>query len=128
MRRALIAVILFAITGCIGTGLSPDDKYLKGLDPEVVEEALANPEVQERLEPSDGAGQQTLAQGMVINFIVCRDVARVYLGWRETGKLPPLAPLPVPDNPTTGYAQWKAQYKQLRTWHDEGTDGPCVSG
>lgn len=116
-RTALVIALGTAgVAGCRGGSSVPaaDDKIFEGLDPEVVAEVLAFPHARQSIgEKDERAVRDGLAQGMVRNFIVCRDAHRVYTAWVNTGSPPQLAANPVPANPvepaSTGFADYYAQ-------------------
>lgn len=106
--RTISAVLLVAAlsVGC-STRPSADADYFAGLDSTVVAEVLANPVVQERVGHEPREQKETRLQGIVINFIVCRDLYRVYQAWITNGDLPEPNPLPVPDDPR---ADWPSEF------------------
>ena len=105
-----------------------DADHFAGLDPAVVGEVLDNPAVRQSIiEEESDAAKESRAQGVVINFMTCRDALRVYQGWVNTGVAPSLEPLPIPTNPrepsfsaiTADYAMYEAaiasgELEQLR--------------
>lgn len=111
---ALIACCLAVLTGCGQGSISKDADYFEGLDPSVVAEVLANPVAMQKIEQEPVDTHESLAQGGVRNFIVCRDALRVYQEWLRTGIQPTLAPLPMPDHPREpSHSLWKQDYARL---------------
>lgn len=110
------------LAGCSGVTdlgavvITPDNEALEGLDSAVATEMLANPIAMERLRDEQGrAAKESLAQGMAINFSVCRDVFRVYEGWLNSGTPPELEPLPRPVSPRQPAMQaWNSSYLDLQ--------------
>lgn len=80
-----------------------------GLDPAVVSEVLANPEARLKiLEEETISARDSMAQGIVINFLTCREVAAGYRRWVTAGVRPTLKPVPTvaePKQPSYGDAQ-----------------------
>jgi hypothetical protein len=131
MARLLVALTsaLLLLTGCSPDGAtelasvtSPDAEHFAGLDPGLVEEAMAHPHSSEALgEETSDAGRESLAQGIVRNFAVCRDAFEVYTRWVTTGDPGSLAPLPMPDSPREpSHTVWGREYAQFE---DAATSG-----
>jgi hypothetical protein len=102
MKRLLATVscCLIALAACSRSGgISGNADSFKGLDPSVVAEVLANPVASQKLQEEPEATKASLAQGMVRNFILCRQAFHVYQGWITTGTPPSLGPLPTPTHP-----------------------------
>jgi hypothetical protein len=95
--------------GCSGDEPA-DATYFAGLDPAVVTEVLQNPAVQERIQGDSREDREMRLQGSVINFVVCRDLLRVYRTWVTTGAAPEPAPLPAPEDPR---ADWRTEFSHV---------------
>jgi len=103
--------LILNVSACSGNDQpTPDAPYFAGLDPAVVAEVLANPVAQSRIEGDAQADKERRLQGMVINFIVCRDMYRVYETWLTTGVAPEPSPIPQPHDPR---ADWNTQFGVL---------------
>lgn len=78
--------------------LSAADPIFAGLDPAVVSEALAHPQLKENWEglPDDDKAR---AQNAVRNFANCRASLWVYQEWLRSGKAPSYPPQARPTNP-----------------------------
>ena len=100
LKLLTVAISLIAIAGCtLEAPLSVDAEYFEGLDVAVVAEVLNNPVGRQKIEDEPILTRGSMAQGIVINFITCRDALRVYQGWLNTGVAPDLEPLPIPTTP-----------------------------
>lgn len=116
-RRLAVAACALACAATAAACSSQDDLALPaasapvfdGLDPAVVSEVLANPEASRKiLEEETISARDSMAQGIVINFLTCREVASDYRTWVTTGVRPSLKPVPVvaePKQPSYGDAQ-----------------------
>lgn len=93
-----------------------------GLNAQVVTEVLANPDAASKITDEDSAeAQASMAQGIVINFIVCRQVAADYRSWLTTGARPALARLPTPSHPQQpSYGDWQLGRTHLQGLFDSG--------
>ncbi len=124
MKRnvALIVGFLLVVTGCDSAEpLSVDASFFEGLDEVVVAEVLVNPVARQKIEEEPEDTKESMAQGIVINFVVCRDAFRVYEDWITRGVAPDLGPLPAPVSPREpSYTDWKTSYAQLETRLDSG--------
>ena len=124
MRWLVVLVIWFSVVaaGCSHQGAtSVDAPYFEGLDQTVVGEVLNDPVALQKIEEEPSDTRESMAQGIVINFMVCRDALRVYQGWRNTGVAPSLEPLPTPTNPREpSYSDWITSYANLETRVDSG--------
>ena len=122
LKLLLLALCLNLLTGCSDSILSsPDADVFQGLDPTVVSEVLANPTVRTKIERRAKDEQPGLAQGIVINFIVCRDMLRVYQEWQRSGVPPKLQPLPHHANPDPITAEsWELKYSGIKESADSG--------
>lgn len=115
----LVGLLILA-GGCGSSSIVKDD-VLAGLDPAVAQEVLADPNARDTLGTFEGEQRDGLAQGMVINFIVCRDALRVLENWRSTGEQVELAPLPQPDNPVAPFfGEWQERYDDLKATYATG--------
>ncbi len=113
---AATASLLLLLGACSSADVaSADADHFAGLDPTVVAEVVDNPVVAQRLDEEPPETRASLAQGIARNFIVCRDAFRVYQDWITTGAPPPLAPLPIPDNPVEpSNTVWEREYEALQ--------------
>ena len=111
-----------------GDDLSPDGEHFAGLDAATVAEVLENPVAMQRIEGDSAEDRRMRLQGMVINFIVCRDLFRVYEAWMTTGVAPAPNPFPVPDEPL---ADWPGEFASDRSALESATpigSGRCCPG
>ena len=79
-----------------------DSLVFAGLPKDVVNEVLANPRAQRNVKmwPSAATDQRNaLWQGMVINFVECRNVLAAYQSWNSSGKVPTLPAVALPATP-----------------------------
>ena len=120
-QTAAVAMLLL-VAGCTGVGggaafaaaTSPDAEHFAGLDREVVAEVMSDPIALERLGQEADADRESMAQGMVRNFAVCRDAFELYARWITTGEPGSLAPLPVPDAPREpSHGSWPGEYARF---------------
>ena len=124
--RHVVATVLGAallLTGCSSKAASPDadSPAFAGLDVNVVAEVLENPTAVERIKGEPDDTQDSMAQGIARNFIVCRNALDVYQTWIDTGVRPDLAPLPMPDNPVDPSARlWESDYASLEARAESG--------
>lgn len=66
----------------------------EGLPPAVVAEVLENPDASRKiLEEETASARDSMAQGIAINFITCREVAAGYRSWVTDGIRPTLKPV-----------------------------------
>ena len=116
LKLLLLSLCLNLLAGCSDSILSsPDSDIFQGLDPTVVSEVLENPAVRAKIERWAKEDQPGLAQGIVINFIVCRDMLYDYQQWQNTGIAPTLRPLPRPANPDPITAEdWELIYIDIK--------------
>lgn len=121
-RVALLAFCITLLAGCSNNVLSsPDSAVFDGIDPAVVSEVLENPAVRIKVERAPKEIRPGFAQSIAINFIVCRDMLRVYRQWTATGAAPSLKPLPIlpnPDPATT--AHWEMRYADISASAESG--------
>ena len=108
---ALSAVVAMGALGTLAASNSgavdqswptAESPIFNGLPRDVVTEVLANPRAQEnvRILPADATVQRdALWQGMVINFVQCRQLLAIYQTWQETDNAPELPPLVLPTLP-----------------------------
>ena len=117
-----LALCINLFAGCSGSILSsPDSDVFQGLDPAVVSEILENPTVRTKIERRPKEDQPGLAQGIAINFIVCRDMLHDYQQWQNTGIAPTLRPLPRPSNPDPLTADhWELRYIDIKESIESG--------
>ncbi|MDO5503569.1 MAG: hypothetical protein Q4G67_10390 [Actinomycetia bacterium] len=91
------------------------------MDPVVVREVLENPVAMESIEMEEELdARDSMAQGIVANFMTCRDVARVYEEWSATGTPPPFAAWPEPTKPLAWYRWEPGQRERLEGAVDSG--------
>ena len=104
MRIAVAACVLACAAAAAACG-STDDGQLDlpsadavmfdGLPSAVVSEVLANPDASRKiLEEETTSARDSMAQGIVINFMTCREVAAGYQSWVTQGIRPELEPVP----------------------------------
>lgn len=114
MTVVTLAILCLAVVGCAGGSVfDPDARHFDGLDPAVVAEVLSNPVERSRIERQSSDLQKRLAQVRVINFIMCRDVLRVYQEWLKTGYVSELRDLPAPTYEEEGFYTWDNEYKRI---------------
>jgi hypothetical protein len=93
---------------------SPSDRIFDGLPPDVVVEVLNNPAAQANIAmPLPTEDRDSMWQGMVGNFVMCRQLLDVYTTWRRTGA-PPAQELAIvrPDHPLQpSYGDLQMLYK-----------------
>lgn len=117
----LLVVSASLVAACGGAAVSPTAPYFKGLDGAVVEEVLANPVAIQKIEETPSAEQASMAQGIVMNFITCRQGLRAFEEWRLTGTAPTLGPFPQPESPTEpSYTSNRTQYDAISDALDSG--------
>lgn len=108
-------LVMTVISACASSDeVKASDPTFQGLDPTVVSEVLANPVAVKKIDEEPAATRDSMAQGIVRNFIVCREFLVAYQDWQRTG-LPPRDPsLPEPTNPldpsNTAWLQEFPQY------------------
>ena len=122
LKLLLLALCLNLLAGCSSSVLSsPDADVFKGLDPAVVSEVLANPAARTKIERRPKEDQPGLAQGIVMSFIVCRDLLKDYQQWQQAGIAPTLKPLPRPTNPDPLTAEhWELRYIDIKETIESG--------
>lgn len=118
-RRMRSASILISISALLA-GCSSDDAVTTstydGLDAALVTEATNNGEFVSRLADQPPETKAGLAQGMVINFAVCRQMLRAYEQLLTTGTAEPLPALPRPTNPESfSYDWWIRDHESMST-------------
>ena len=121
--RARLILVVFGsvVASCSGATMSPTASYFKGLDGAVVDEVLANPVAIQKIEETPSAEQASMAQGIVMNFITCRQGLRAFEEWRLTGRVPTLGPFPQPESPTEpSYTSNRTQYDVMSDALDSG--------
>lgn len=75
---------------------SASDPIFAGLPSAVVAEVLRNPAAQANIDmPISAEDRNSLWQGMVENFVMCRQLLHVYTSWRATG-MPSTADFAIP--------------------------------
>lgn len=119
---ALAALLVAACSGNADASVeSVDARVFAGLDPVVVQEVLDNPIAMGKINEEPEDSRESMAQGIVRNFEVCRDAAAFYSEWLGTGEKPDLAPLPVPEDPREpSNSAWDADYGLLTAAADSG--------
>ena len=102
MKSLLVAisVCLMALSACSGDAeVSKQAGYFEGLDPEVVDEVLNDPVAAQKIEEEPEETKASMAQGIVRNYVICREAFQAYREWTTTGQAPELEPMPSPDDP-----------------------------
>jgi hypothetical protein len=95
-----ISVCLVGLSACGGDAeVSTEASYFDGLDPDVVVEVLNDPVAAQKIDEEPEETQPSMAQGLVRNYVICREAFGAYRQWTTTGEVPKLAPIPSPDNP-----------------------------
>ena len=122
LKLLLLVLCLNLLTGCSDSILSsPDADIFQGLDPTVVSEVLANPAARAKIETEPKDRQLSLAQGITMSFIVCRDLLKDYQQWQQTGIAPTLKQLPKPTNPDPLTAEhWELSYLDIKESIESG--------
>lgn len=113
---ALSMAVVLSVTGCTTSDSPADasDAYA-GLDQAVVQEVFANPVAIQKIDEEPESTRLSMAQGIVRNFMVCRNAYDTYEQWLTTGERPELAPLPVPENPEEpSNGDWDVTFKALQ--------------
>lgn len=117
MKTWFITLVAALVAGCGQFGavdISAESSALAGLDGAVVAEVLANPIARQRINEEPEATRESMAQGIVRNFIVCRSAHDAYRTWIGTGIAPEPPPLPEPTNPIDPSAgNWVAVHASL---------------
>jgi hypothetical protein len=118
---ALLAVVA-CLSGCSGPApLDGSSPAFAGLDPRVVTEVLENPTAARKISEEPESTRDSMAQGIVRNFIVCREFLSAYETWLRSGVAPSSPPLPTPSNPLDPSASgWAQEYQNYA--------GPLNSG
>ena len=122
MRIAVAACVLTCAAAAAACG-STDDGQLDlpsadavmfdGLPSAVVSEVLANSDASRKiLEQETTSARDSMAQGIVINFMTCREVAAGYQRWLTQGIRPELEPVPAVG------AEKQPSYDDARVIHD----------
>ncbi len=117
LRGVAVACGLLLVSACSSGTSQPaaGSAEFGGLDKAVVSEVLHNPVAMKKISEEPVATRASMAQGIVVNFEVCRDAYRVFDAWTTTGQAPALAPLPTPTSPQEpSYTDWKVSYGLLR--------------
>lgn len=111
MRRLTI-LLLWAITACGTNAAYPaDSDIFEGLAPTAVDEVLANSVAVQKIDEASSDARNSAAQGIVINFLTCREAYLAFRSWLTTGTLPSLDPFPEPVYPTEpSYSANRNQY------------------
>lgn len=124
MKRiaCLVACCVLVVGACASSkAVSADASYFDGLDQDVVAEVLADPVARQKIDEEPEDTRASMAQGITINYVVCRDALRVYQDWLSTGSASELAPLPVPVSPMQpSYSDWEASFAGLEARLDSG--------
>lgn len=126
MRRGLrlsAAIATLLVAGCSSEPvISADGAAFAGLDGATVDEVLASADAMGRVEGwPDESARLSVAQGVVRNFILCRDVAGAYSEWMVTGIAPETPALPVPDEPLEpSHGDWEVVYADLVSRFESG--------
>lgn len=112
---AVIAGVALVLSGCASDpALSASSDAFAGLDPAVTEEVLAHPAAKQKIAEEPAETRESMAQGIVRNFIVCRAAHEAYQSWMTSGVSPTLAPLPEPRSPREpSHSDWITAYERL---------------
>ncbi|MEI2777729.1 MAG: hypothetical protein V9G19_17535 [Tetrasphaera sp.] len=121
-RRALLALAVVLVAAGCSADHTPEagDPVFAGLDSAVVNEVLASPAAQQRVEGDDEGAAKARYQGMVRNFIACRSALSVYQTWVATGEAPAFPDQPRPTNPSATAKQLDQDIQQLRDHASSG--------
>lgn len=94
-------VVAVAMAGCGGSDsqITASDPAFAGLDQAVVKEVLDSKIARERVEGDEHSAAVGRYQGMVRNFVACRDALGVYQSWVKTGTAPKFPAQAKPANP-----------------------------
>lgn len=121
MRTLVLFTFCLFLVGCASDDVfDPEARHFVGLDPAVVAEVLSNPVERSRIE-RESPDQKNLAQVRVINFIMCRDVLRVYQEWLKTGYVNELRDLPAPTYEEEGFYTWDYDYESYKNILETGS-------
>lgn len=121
---SLVVGIMLAVTSCASQASaepSASATEFAGLDPQVVAEVLANPTAQHNAAGASAADRPSLWQGMVGNFILCRQMLDVYTTWRDTGR-PPVK-FPAAEQPTDALASYTDLQRTYAFYRHEVASG-----
>lgn len=95
------AAVLFS--GCSSdgdAGVGTDSAAFAGIDGDVAREVLSNPVSSAKIEEeTTESSRASMAQGIALNFIMCRSTAQLYQDWVRTGVAPELPAVPTVDEP-----------------------------
>lgn len=113
---ALVAVLLVATACGRSVNIDASTPIFTGLDPTVVAEVLSNPVAEQKIKEEPDETKEMLAQGMVENFIVCRQFLHAYQAWQRTGTAPPTPEAPKPVSPRSDWTgEFNAYAEPLRS-------------
>ncbi|WP_203336264.1 hypothetical protein [Nocardioides limicola] len=123
--RPLAVLGLLALIAAAGCGtqatalptLDEDSAIFVGVEPSIVTEVLAHPQAQAMLDEegtadddSGSSGEErrdSLAQGIAINFVMCRATAEAYKSWLSSGVRPATPRVPTVAEPQEpSYSDW----------------------
>lgn len=116
-------VTVALLAGCSAKAdseLSASDPTFAGLDSEVTKEVLASPVAEDRVAGDDPAVASARYQGIVRNFVLCRDAYASYKTWLKSGESPGLPRQPNPTNPAPTAGDMEADIKLFRDDLDSG--------
>ena len=72
---------------------------------------IHNPKAEQNALGDDPADRDSMWQGEVGNFLVCRQMLTYYESWRDAGTAPPVLPTPrVPTHPEPSFHDLQAAY------------------
>lgn len=118
--RQRTSAIVLALTVTLVPACSSEEAVAAstyaGLDQTLVAEATTNANFVDRLAEQPDDTKAGLAQGMVINFAVCRQLLHAYGQLVTTGSADPLPALPKPTSPSEfSYEWWVKDHASMTT-------------
>jgi hypothetical protein len=118
MRLALIAPLLLTLgAGCSAANDIPDPAadVFAGLDPTAVSDVLGSRAAHDNVAILQADDRNSMWQGMVGNFSLCRDMLATYSIWLSTGTPPDDLPSPrVPMRPEPSFPDVETSYEFYR--------------
>lgn len=124
------SVMVVVVAGCSSGGQTygASSPVFEGLDSSVTAEVLANHEALDRIKMTTKDHRDSLAQGVVENFVECRSAYRAYKSWILSGQQPELDPAPRPSNPKEpSHADMLVTHKLVQDAIDSGDPGSLRS-